>query len=61
MNSQVQQLKNYVMDNHRIFKSVPFDDGDKVEILERKRNLIRESKYLARRYIPLIKKKDTKY
>ncbi len=37
--------------NQFIYQSVPFEDGQKVRILEQKKNLTKESKNLARKYI----------
>ena len=56
------QMTRHINDsvhNQQVYKTVPFDTGDKVRILEKKKNLIKENKNLVNHYIQLIKGKAT--
>jgi hypothetical protein len=56
---QIARHLNDSLHNQQIHKSVPFNDGDKVRILKRKRNLIKENKNSVKSCILLIRGKDT--
>ena len=58
---QIARHLNDSLHNQQIYKSVPFNDGDKVKYQKRKRNLIKEIKNSVKSCILLIRRKDTKY
>ena len=46
--------------NQQVYKTVPFDTGNEIRILEKKEKLMKESRYSVKSYLQLIKGKDTK-
>ena len=54
---QIARHLNDSVHNQKIYKTVPFNSGDQVRILEKKENLIKENKNLVNHYIQLIKRK----
>ncbi len=55
---QITRHLNDSVHNQQVYKTVPFDTGVEVRILEKKKNLIKESKNLVKSYIQLMKGKD---
>ncbi len=52
---QITRHINDSVNNQQVYKTVPFDTGDKVRISEKKKNSTKESKNLIKNYIQLIK------
>ncbi len=55
---QITRHLNDSVHNQQVYKTVPFNSGDQVRILEKNEKLIRENKYSVKSYIQLMKGKD---
>jgi hypothetical protein len=56
-------MARYINDsvhNPQVYKTVQFDTGNEIRILEKKEKLMKESRYSVKSYLQLIKGKDIK-